>query len=347
MENVLYGDPLTYHISTYLLPKDLYNIKYVNKTFYQFINTKMITRSINKEIYKRLLTYFGQYTDHFLELLYENNGIISGSFILQCILGVYWAKSDIDIYIPDGKKSEEFTSVENFVYNDLKWEWINGYGYGDDVDTNDIKITFTREYTNEHDQKLQFIHLNLGKEIDQLYNFVHKTFDFDITKNIYAKDYLSICNLHEIFTRETMFKCAFRMGSTIRRYYKYKERGFTFTNLDKLSYQRLAKNSDILYDEDGIIRAIELCNLSTIKKGPTHNTYKIIDGKKDVLHGLEYIQKDMKIIKDTLTISNKTLFLECSDTCPIKLCEKNIDHKHITTWASYKHKRPDVIFIFD
>lgn len=346
MEDVLYGDPFRYHISKYLQPKDLYNIKCTNKAYNEIINKKIIMSSIKTIIFQRLTEYFGDLTTHFINLLQENNGIISGSFLVQCILNEYWDDTNINIYIPDKKGSEEFTAIENFIYNDLKWKWKNGTGYDRDIVSD--KISFVRDYKNKKNQKLHIIHLDTDNNIDSLYNFVHDTFDFDIVKNIYSKDYLRICNLHDILTKQTKFKYAYRLGSTIKRYNKYKQRGFHFINMNDISYKNIASNSSILYDNNGeTINSIEIIQLLETHENITSNIYNIISGKQHILEQICNLGHYIKLNGTNITISKNTQFGACTDDCCIKICGEDIEHKHYTTWCRYAGQRPDVILIFN
>src|SRR5437773_10359396 len=97
---VLYGDPFKEEIVKYLDPKDLYNIKYVSKDFYGIITFKMIKDTINLCIYQRLQKILEDHTDKFLDLLSENSGVISGSFLLQFILIKTNPEIVFAIYIP-------------------------------------------------------------------------------------------------------------------------------------------------------------------------------------------------------------------------------------------------------
>lgn len=88
MDEVFYGNPLSV-INNELSPIDLYNIKFVNKTLNDKIDCNLIKISINGVIYDRLKSIFDD-VYMFLDLLDQCNGVISDSFILQCILEETW-----------------------------------------------------------------------------------------------------------------------------------------------------------------------------------------------------------------------------------------------------------------
>src|ERR1700722_4295200 len=98
MKQVLYGDPFNYVIIKYLYPIDLYNLCLTNKKFNMMLKNK-IKKSIISEIENRLKNILDNFLE-FQEFLNKSSSIISGSFIIQCILGEYWNNSDIDIYVP-------------------------------------------------------------------------------------------------------------------------------------------------------------------------------------------------------------------------------------------------------
>jgi hypothetical protein len=94
---------------------DVYNLSITCKTL-SYLHDKM-SLVLNKIIDTRLYEIFGNETQIFKQLLEETGGIISGSFVLQCILNEKWDNSDIDIYI--SLKDNDITYTE---YNNRKTE---------------------------------------------------------------------------------------------------------------------------------------------------------------------------------------------------------------------------------
>ena len=116
-----------YRIVDYLHPKDIYNLRLINNQLSSTIKYDIININMRKHIRLRLFEIFEINTDKFLDLLEQNQGIISGSFILQSILNERWNGSDIDIYLPSDKKSDQFTTIEDFFHK--KATWITSESY--------------------------------------------------------------------------------------------------------------------------------------------------------------------------------------------------------------------------
>jgi len=100
MEELLEYDFVKKEIFSKLSPLSFYNLKLCNKLWNKYITLSMIKESIIKEINTRLLAILGDKYNDFIEILNITKAVISGSFIIQCILGEHWEDSDIDIYFP-------------------------------------------------------------------------------------------------------------------------------------------------------------------------------------------------------------------------------------------------------
>ncbi len=98
--SVLYGDVFWHNIINYLSPIDLYNLVQTCKYYEQNINMQHVKNNTIKQLNNKLSNIFGPKLPEFKNILQDVNGIISGSCILQSILGEKWEKSDIDIFIP-------------------------------------------------------------------------------------------------------------------------------------------------------------------------------------------------------------------------------------------------------
>jgi len=103
-------------------PLVLYQLKQVN-LFYYTITDDDIKRAAIKEINHRLLLIFTDKLIDFKKLLQSSCAVISGSFIMQCLLGEHWHDSDIDIFIPTKgvdlatHYGNEYTDIETMLYN--------------------------------------------------------------------------------------------------------------------------------------------------------------------------------------------------------------------------------------
>ena len=293
---VFYGDPFKEEIVKYLDPKDLYNIRYVSKNFCNIITFKMIKDTIKNNIYQRLRRILGDHTDKFLELLTENSGVISGSFILQCILNETYSESDIDIYIPtptNRSKSGIYNSLENYIYNGtMKSKFISGdnqYIYESD------NISYIREY-QYIDLKIQIIYIFSQNNIENLWEPIKNLFDFDIVKNIYSENALKIYKLSEIMEKTTTFKKSWDLRSSIARYNKYSSRGFTFKE-PTAGYQDLIFNSK----EFNFIKVVKLADDKYMYLN-AHDEFSKLSWRKTFY----------------ISTINKKYMMNCDNRCPLK-----------------------------
>jgi hypothetical protein len=100
----------------------LYHLKQINQ-HYHTITDDDINRAAIKEINHRLLLIFTDKLIDFKKLLQSSCAVISGSFIIQCLLGEHWNDSDIDIFVPTKgvhfatHYHNEYTDIENMLYN--------------------------------------------------------------------------------------------------------------------------------------------------------------------------------------------------------------------------------------
>jgi hypothetical protein len=98
MEEILFSDIFSV-ITEYLIPKELYHLTKVCKRYQEIITLDNIKKCIFREMYRRLSDIFFNDTDEFISVLVKNNCVISGSFIIQCMLGECWDDSDINIHV--------------------------------------------------------------------------------------------------------------------------------------------------------------------------------------------------------------------------------------------------------
>jgi hypothetical protein len=199
--------------------------------------------------------------DEFIDIFEKTNCVISGSFVLQAILGEQWEDSDIDMYSKnfDGKFGDNLISFFELRLNcnlklhggylDLsyyKQDKIQIFRNGED---NGIEKVFETIF---NEKKMQFVNLKKLKDKDKdkdkdNMNDIReieeqiKLFDFDICKNTcYIKNkafIVNFTNLKEIF--EKKFKYIFNGNlKTLQRVGKYENRGFNIVyNKEKLFSQ--------------------------------------------------------------------------------------------------------------
>lgn len=161
-EIILYGDPFWCQIIKYLSVKDLYNLSKVNKYYRTKITDDVYKKNIMKCINDRLKELFENNYDDFKRLLDDYGVMLSGSFIIQCILDVKWM-SDIDLYVPIFNEVREYkgencdarlslvsidqegtTEFETLLSKILVYH--NNYDYSRYGDVVSNKITKVRQY---------------------------------------------------------------------------------------------------------------------------------------------------------------------------------------------------------
>lgn len=265
-------------IANYLSPIDNYHLTLTNKFFHKYVNVKT---SIVKMINNRLSEIFAEQVDDFKKYMKENDCIISGSFVLQCILGEYWPNSDIDLCVL--ASDQKYLSIEKFLLNSFAEYGNNGDGYTSN------QVSWVRNYFNRDNIQVIAINMYQEQEIYNLNNFFDDKFvsniellkifvdemaDFAVYKNIYyhdGNDHLILNNLNDIFTRTTNYVCKYPIKESLERYHKYSERGFTFPNKNLLSFKdfdsyfvRVGLNKNYTSSTDEVIKFFG-DNISNIK----------------------------------------------------------------------------------
>jgi len=107
MDIILFGDIFDNVLMPMLLPINLYNLARTCKQCQKKIRISHIKKSAIGEINRRLYEIFKDELRGFKEAMRETNATISGSFIIQCILGEHWEGSDVDVYI-DAEMFDDF-----------------------------------------------------------------------------------------------------------------------------------------------------------------------------------------------------------------------------------------------
>lgn len=117
---VLCGNTFDYVIAPYLNIKDIYNMSLVSGTLYKRMDEKYIMKHIQKRIVYGLQQIFGDNYYTFAKKLYESKAVISGSFILQCILNEKWTNSDIDIYVAYNGPYDQYVEDKKIVLSSVE-----------------------------------------------------------------------------------------------------------------------------------------------------------------------------------------------------------------------------------
>jgi len=204
MEEVLFGDPFQNHESNYLTPVDLYNLCQTCKQYKKTITKQYFEKATIKEIRRRLLYLYKTKTNLYNFLTNLKKGVISGSFIIECILDNYC--DEIDCYYPNTVHFNK--EVSRFKMND----YFSKY-YLDQIVLSSFDTTMRHMIL-----KTNNVHL-----------FIDSEFDFDICKNRYwytNKDQLYVKSFNQILSKKAV--SPYNIKTPNHRELKYINKGFTF-----------------------------------------------------------------------------------------------------------------------
>ena len=353
MEELLQYDFIKEEIFGKLTPLGLYNMKLSNKRLNNYITLSIVKNSVIREIDTRLSLIFGDKYDDLNKILDETKAVISGSFIIQCILGEYWENSDIDIYFPIINNKEysndhgnPYYELERFLYEDVKFKLKDSYSavnrYQRDLSKDKVRIKYIRNYgtlTND----IQVIQAEIKKDRYKMNKFINGTFDFDICKNTYhinnGKQNLNILKLYDILNKIAEFKIASRVGSSLERYEKYTKRGFNIIN--NMTYEEIAnkatKCNHVREPSDLYNGIIYLFHMKKI--GDNEYQVKSRDiGKHEyaIYHQCDCILR--KVGKNYIIIPKQEI---CHDKCLMRFCKS--EQKHLC----YNTTNGQYIFVID
>lgn len=193
------------------------------------MNQDIQTKAIS-EIENRLSVVFGDNLDDVKKIMESFGVIISGSFLIQCILGEKWDGSDIDMYITHDESYYPTSALEKYL--DTKYVVCQmSHGYGREVDD----LLYSRSVTqcnnkDIHDKNMKLEVINVLCDRKDIINDVLNIFDFDICKNVCyvenGKFNLRIGFLQDILEKKIKFNCTRNIFKSKLRADKYKKRGF-------------------------------------------------------------------------------------------------------------------------
>ena len=316
-------------ILNHLRFRDIYQLKYTNRFLHQQINFESY---ITREILRRLKPIFEDKYNDFLAQLNDTGSVISGSFIIQALLDEHWIGSDLDLFIPtknvkyldiDGV-STEITEVEEFIFQSFNHPGScrnSDHHYRDTI----TDIEHVRNYGINHHEDgtktnypvgcIQTVAINIDKE--EIKRFMEDYSDFDICRNWYGvsnnRSYCKIYRLHEIMNKTTQFKFGKKISNTMKRYQKYRDRGFCFTNDIKPMLSTIFGMTDVY----------KLFYITPIDHESTK--YRVIKGDLNILAHYDFYADG---IIDTEISSSYSFekFARCDEfaTCPFKFCYQNV-----------------------
>lgn len=191
---------------------------------------------------------FGEYTDEIIECMEKYNIIISGSFALQAYLNEEWEYSDVDFYIEKNniyhysdvdENIEEFVSIFQRKYNNNQYHEKQGY---------DFVSNHYSFYKRERINNRTFLNKKVDILVVENYINVLKKFDFSFNQIYWNPNtgFVFINPSDDILIKNKIGYLAnfkdYNIGKILKRYKKYKDRGFNIYNLDKELFKKNYKN---------------------------------------------------------------------------------------------------------
>lgn len=331
--DVLAGDPFYYNIIDHLKGDDLYTLLQTCQYYKKTITLSLIKKQTLKVINQKFYELFGNLTPDFKKIIKELECVITGSFILQSILSLYWKETDMDIYVLGSKEDEKSkTILDDFLTDKMGYKIVkHTSSYSESI----AGILEVRTY-DKKDSPYQ-VQLIIVTVEDNLHNYVESNFDFDICKNIYSidknnKESLSIYKINEILSKKTKFALndRNRVGSSVERCKKYQKRGFDFTNKDTLTYKDF-KHANIFE-----VTKLDIDTSSYQLVNGDMNKFKETIANKQCLYNYSKSYGDyIKVAGSHLTL-DKQILKSCDGhiggICIISnLCCKNYKHCHLDT----------------
>ena len=224
-KKVFIGNIFDNIIVKYLKITDLNTLRFTYSFIFRKMKDECLLKHIKTRMIGRLKKIFNcdEYTkyDSFVDIMIKTKAIISGSFVLQCILDETWENSDVDIYVSDDCKKSKM------LYDFL--ESISQYHYSSEYKTFGYHIGHIENF-HSNNYKLQLIFVRTSKKYT-LKDHNNNT-GFDICKNMLYFDRkrfmnLDLCNLNDILLRRTTFSIL-AIDDFFYRIEKYSKRNFYF-----------------------------------------------------------------------------------------------------------------------
>ena len=254
-------------ICKFLRPKDICTLCRMYPNIISKVSN-IYKHRVAEEIDMFFRYHLGKDYIEFRKVMVRTNAILSGSLILQLILGERWVGSDIDLFVKADpiniSKTEyniirknrirekyyafynwnyefglEYTELHNLLYKfqdemNAKYSYVTHSQYMDEMGENVI-LRVNNYIKNKN--IFQVVEIN-SEKYDNLDDFINTTVDFDICKNIFRYTTidndqmgfeLNVDNMKGIINRTTQFKYVHSLALSKERRNKYVKRGFKFT----------------------------------------------------------------------------------------------------------------------
>lgn len=142
MDLILFGEIFEGVVYKFLSIIDFYHYSLTCKSCSILYNKLDKEKILHDIIDKKLRCFFGNNLEEFYETLEQADGVISGSFVLQCILDVEW-DGDLDVYIPEMMPGDpNVVIVKNFMNKMDPYIQFSKIGY----DCLDFLLMTTQDY---------------------------------------------------------------------------------------------------------------------------------------------------------------------------------------------------------
>lgn len=198
---------------------------------------KMSFGDVEKRIDERFLSIFGgnqAWMMEFKSAVMELGGVLTGSFLLQCILDEKWNSGGIDIFFPNPQRIQlietAFSKIRDFNYSNLRFcdkfmhlSFFPG-------PTGPSVLNYSREYCF-NDQIIQFLFTSL-ETTQRVCEWIEEKFDFSVVRNcawVNSKGrwVVRIYSHKDLVDRSFWFDYFLSLEDSFERKIKYEERGFT------------------------------------------------------------------------------------------------------------------------
>jgi hypothetical protein len=205
------------------------------------------------KIYEKLES-FNIDANKFFDLLESFEAIISGSFILQILLDADWDSGDIDIYTTCTdyeifiSKMHEFFGTRR-TDESPEMQQKNYYNSMNEFKFDNVSSRIGDVYTfpmNKNGLNVQLISIDVGTRktvIQDIHDYIDRTFDFDFCKNTFNGYNLTISNRQSIIDKRHDLSLNLLPKLKFDRIIKYLNRGFIIDNLDQYYINNLSNDA--------------------------------------------------------------------------------------------------------
>jgi hypothetical protein len=290
MYTVIVSDIFTHHISPILYSLDLYHLSVCCKLFFQNIKIDIKKNAIN-HIEKQIIELSGDKYDKFKSFLNEHDAMISGSMIINAIVGMKHSNDLLNLVI--------FT--EGYVYNYTSDDF--GLKFIQEIDPSSQQINCIGDTTVSFIKTCDKILIHLVNK-----QFVDHKKKTNIENFCYKFDnQLSISNLQTLLIKQIDIKFIADDFESMLAYHNY---GFKFYD-DK----KILLNEDLfrIFTRNRPMTKIKKCKFNTAECKYTRNT-KI---KYYAIIGNWYVTSMMTIID-----------CDFSNKCFVHVLSPNTKHFH-------------------